>query len=204
MQKVFGVGLSRTGTTSLQFALKHLGYRHRGSCGRMLRKVVVEQEWSSLFVEAEKYDSFEDVPWCLFYKELDEQFPGSKFILTVRSDADAWLSSCIRHCRNRERNGRSSESWELVYGYCSPVGRENEHRKLYESHNKAVRDYFAGRPGQLLEVCWEDGSGWCEVCEFLGHTVPSVPFPHKHRSETPAKRVVRKVKARVRSLLRAS
>ena len=43
---------------------------------------------------AEKYESFEDLPWgCLdHYKRLDEHFPNSKFILTVRHP-NKWFMS---------------------------------------------------------------------------------------------------------------
>ena len=46
---------------------------------------------------ARDYDAFEDLPWCLLYRELDEAFPGSKFVLTVRSSSEVWLRSYRRH-----------------------------------------------------------------------------------------------------------
>jgi hypothetical protein len=45
-----------------------------------------------------------------------------------------------------------------------------------------VRAYFAGRPDDLLEVCWEAGDGWKELASFLGQPVPALPFPHLNKA----------------------
>jgi hypothetical protein len=52
--------------------------------------------------------------------------------------------------------------------------------KIYNEHNNAVKEYFVGRPDDLLVVCWEEGHGWSEICGFLGLPVPELPFPHKN------------------------
>lgn len=42
-----------------------------------------------------------DTPVVPYYPQLDEAFPGSKFILTLRDDREAWLASVERLWRSR-------------------------------------------------------------------------------------------------------
>ena len=106
-------------------------------------------------------------------------FPGSKFILTVRRSEKEWLESICRHSM------KTSPFWHcrrLAYGYNYPAGREKEHLEIYRRHNDSVRSYFKGREKDFIEVCWEWGDGWKELCVFLHKEIPSVPFPHANRS----------------------
>ena len=93
--KVFGIGLSKTGTTSLTRALRVLGYRATHFPLSALR---CSSEVPQLAVDRiRKRDAFTDTPIPHFYRELDRFFPGSKFVLTVRN-VESWLDSCaINH-----------------------------------------------------------------------------------------------------------
>jgi hypothetical protein len=175
--KVFGIGLNKTGTTTLGLCLKHFGYRHTSSDVTLARHVG-RGELEPVFAHADRYDSFEDWPWPLIYRELDTRYPGSKFVLTTRRDAETWLKSLKNHALLTG----PTEFREIAYGYPMPHGREAEHIERYERHNREVREYFAGRPEDLLELCWETGSGWKELCGFLGQEVPDLPVPHSNRS----------------------
>ena len=89
--KIFGLGLSKTGTTSLAHALDILGYKVRDCLGITIYR---KGQISSIDRTALKnYDALTDTPIPSFYRELDIEFPNSKFILTVR-ELDAWLNSC--------------------------------------------------------------------------------------------------------------
>ena len=59
---------------------------------------------------------------------------------------------------------------------------------------------FRARPGDLLNVCWETGSGWQELCAFLGKPVPEIPFPHENKASD---RRVRRLRGAVKWLLYA-
>ncbi len=181
--KVFGIGLNKTGTTTLGVCLRTLGFRHAPYAGRFVPDVKAGR-FQDLFAYAEGYDSFEDWPWPLAYRELEARFPGSRFILTTRKDADTWFDSLRGHS---ERTGPTPER-ELVYGHAMPHGHRADHRRIYEEHNRAALAHFDGRPESFLHVCWETGSGWPQLCAFLGVDVPKEPFPHAHRApsrETP-------------------
>jgi len=82
--KIFGIGLPRTGTTSLHNALKSLGIKSK----HFPFKLYTSFDDKLLG----DYDLFVDSPIQLIYKLLDDKFPESKFILTTRS-LDSWLES---------------------------------------------------------------------------------------------------------------
>ena len=175
-----GVGWAKTGTKTLGECLHHLGYRHQST-----RLDLVEHlergQLEPLFAIADAHDSFEDWPWLLLFRELDERYPGSRFILTVR-DSRRWLRS-YRNMLERQgpapadRNRRR----RVLYGLPFPDVTDEQLLQRYERHNREVQGWFADRPGQLLVVNWETGAGWRELCRFLGRRVPDVPFPHANQ-----------------------
>lgn len=174
--KVFGIGLNKTGTTTLATCLQALGFRH-SSCDPGLLKQVAMGELESLFAVVEAHDSFEDWPYPLVFEALDQRFPGSRFILTRRSSADRWLASLSAHAlRTDPFIGTRCRS--LAYGYPYPQLNPQAHLQLYTQHLDRVRAYFRDRPQDLLEVCWEDQDGWASLCGFLGLPVPEATFPH--------------------------
>lgn len=177
--KVFGIGLNKTGTTTLGLCLKHLGFDH-ATCNLEMARHVARGDLEPVFAFVERHESFEDWPWPLIYRELDERFPGSRFVLTTRKDADTWLGSLKRHA---VLTG-PTELREIAYGYAMPHGRETEHIGVYERHNREVRRYFRDRPADFVELCWETGSGWTELCALLNVDVPEIPLPHANRSSS--------------------
>lgn len=170
-QKVFGIGFHKTGTTSLGLALEKFGYRVCGKVGVRRARIAEEVEdlaWARL----EHYDAFQDNPWPMLYRLLDERCPGSRFILTIRS-SDRWIESLCRHF-----GSTSTPMRRWIYGQGSPLGYEDLYLRRYEAHNAAVQEYFADRPDDLLVFRTGEGDGWPELCRFLGHDVPAEPFPH--------------------------
>lgn len=177
-RKVFCVGFHRTGTSSLRAALEILGYRVCGSVATEEPDIAVRvhQIVESLL---ERYDAFEDNPWPILYRELDQRCPGSRFILTIRP-TDAWVRSVARFFGSKTTPMR-----EWIYGAGSPVGNEDLYRERFERHNEDVLRYFRSRPENLLVLRVTEGEGWSELCDFLGHDVPDGPFPHLVPSRPP-------------------
>lgn len=176
--KIFGIGIIKTGTTTLGTCLKQLGFNHVSCSQNLLEEVKLKKDFTKVFSVVEKHESFEDLPWLLIYKELDKQFPNSKFILTTRKNKEIWLNSYEKHCYRL----RNPYKRLLAYGYPSTKGYEKEHLEIYENHIKNVKDYFKDKPNKLLEVCWEQGDGWKEVCKFLHKPVPESKFPWKNKA----------------------
>jgi hypothetical protein len=185
-QKVFGIGLSRTGTKSLDRALSVLGYRSDHFSTHLLR---LEDGALSLDMhKVEAYDALTDITAALFFRELDEAFPGSKFVLTVR-DSDGWLRSCRQHFPPLEPglwpygDAKVLELRRRVYA--SNCFDSDRFLAAYQAHAEAVRRYFASRPDSLLvfDVC--SGDGWGPLCTFLSKPEPKVPFPWVLRRSAP-------------------
>jgi hypothetical protein len=179
--KVVGIGLPKTGTTSLGYCFRRFGFKHQ-SYDMDLAVKVKRNRMEEVLNAAEKHESFEDWPWFLLYREFDRKFPGTKFILTMRKDTATYVKSLQGH---HEREGiRNSDWikphwWDEVHGIEPAKWDYEKSAQRYENHNRAVLDYFAGRINtDLLVVCWENGDGWTELSRFLNKRAPSEPFPH--------------------------
>jgi len=182
--KVFGIGLSRTGTKSLTKALSILGYRsaHFDIGVKALRQTDNGLAFDySLLTD---WDSLTDIPAAAFYEALDKHFPQSKFILTIR-EKDAWLESCERHYYANHVpyfEKHNIEADIVLRLNCLVYGREifdlEAFNMAYDSHVKQVRSYFQNRQSDLLIVNICAGEGWKPLCQFLDKQVPATPFPH--------------------------
>lgn len=173
--KIFGIGLSKTGTSSLAQALQRLGYRTKDCMGA---RSYVPGDLSSIDMDTVlEHDALTDTPIPSFYRELDARFPGSKFILTVR-DREGWLQSCRKQFNEKSAATRSEAHrrlFEDLYG--TDVFDEQRFVAGYERFVAGVHEYFRHRPGDLLVLDVAAGEGWDKLCPFLGRPVPDLPFP---------------------------
>jgi hypothetical protein len=201
--KVFCIGFQKTGTTSLESALKILGYRVTSIFGRDLSIGTLRRDYIPMGLQiAQNHDAVQDMPWPLMYRELDEAFPGSRFILTWR-ESDRWIRSIVSHF-----GANPNVLQQLTYGDDAPfpVGHEYHYRHVYDAHNAAVRAYFRDRPQDLLEMNLSQGDGWEKLCAFLEAPVPAVPFPRENSAQARQSLAwrVRKRLKRLRTRLLAS
>lgn len=179
--RVWGIGLTRTGTTSLNAALVRLG--------------INAVHWPTLSTLL--YDDVEaatDESVAAVFRYLDDRYPCSKFILTTR-DRHSWLRSTEAH---RERmHEKVTRLLERAPGHVSSAERERwaEIRftqttlydsvefdpvlfaRGYERHESLVSTYFSGRERDLLRLDICGGEGWERLCPFLGKSLPLAPFP---------------------------
>lgn len=175
--KVFCIGFHKTGTTSLAVALKTLGYRVTGPNG-VYDSNIERNVLPLAFALVEEYDAFQDNPWPVIYKDLDLKFPGSRFILMLRSP-ESWIRSQVRHFG---RENTPMRKW--IYGVGCPEGNEDIYVRRFEDHNEEVRSYFENRPRDLLILDLSKGDGWEKLCPFLDADSPGGAFPHANKSST--------------------
>jgi hypothetical protein len=128
--------------------------------------------------EAERFDAFQDNPWPMLYREMDERYPGSRFILTVRP-SDRWIRSVVKHFGKTDEPMRE---WIYGPGCGHPCGNEDVYIERYERHNAQVAEYFRDRPADLLTLDITSGDGWELLCPFLGQEIPAVPFPCENQA----------------------
>ncbi len=173
--RTFCIGLNKTGTSSLHLALQHLGFRsyHWGS--RPAYHAVLEAQRDGerlLHHVGEEYDAYGDIGTLTVRFDLaDLQYPGSRFILTMR-DVDDWMNSRDRHALRNLRDRRAG----LYRGSNVQIDRELW-RAQWDRHNDRVTGWFAGRDDLLVvDLC--GGEGWERLAPFLGRPIPAAPFPH--------------------------
>lgn len=170
--KVFGIGFHRTGTSSLIAALRLLGYFSNHNPAWLVPSMQTGNADLSI---VDDYQALADNPIPLLYRELDERYPGSKFVLTERP-TDLWLPSVQRLI---EQWGRDPELTRLIYG--TDEFEPQIYRRRYLDHSRAVREYFRGRPESFLVLDVSEPDGFLRLGNFLGVEPPESLFP---RSET--------------------
>lgn len=193
MLKIFGVGLNKTGTTTLAKCLDVLGCGKPVSCRGDLLGKFREGRLDEIFSVVELNDTFEDWPWPLMYQELFYRYGDSaRYVLTQRSSANSWLDSLKRHSLRTPIDGHCRL---LAYGYNYPHGLEEYHLSFYEKHNREVREFFSKNNADhlLLEISFDSGDGWEKLCNFLGKPIPSVPFPHENKGSNPIQTKIEKL-----------
>jgi hypothetical protein len=176
--KIFGIGLNKTGTSTLHEALETLGFRSLhwgGPEASMAVKHAIDEDRPMLEYLA-GYDAYSDITRISrHFERADREYPGSKFVLTVR-DLDQWLDSRRRHVEQnvaKQAEGRYD-------GIFVDVDYEAWTRE-YREHEAKVRAHFATRPDDLLVFDVAGGDGYEKLCPFLGVPVPDRPFPWRNR-----------------------
>lgn len=167
--KLFGVGLSKTGTTSLTIALNILGIRS-----------IHYPPLPQLHELMKKYVGATDTPVGAYFRELDHLYPGSKFILTVR-DKESWIRSATMEFEKV----RPLASWQREVrrrAYGSVEWIPSLWASAFERHARTVAEYFCHRTDDLLEMNIVAGEGWKPLCKFLKLPAPDVPFPWKNKT----------------------
>jgi len=168
--KIFGIGLSRTGTHSLVAALRRLGYK-------------AIHFPKDLRVFDGDMDAGADLSVVANYKMLDAKYPGSKFIYTVRDEV-TWMASCRKQWEVAPPvfGRRSYEYCCAVYG-TPPDYNPAVFAKVRRVLERDIIQHFAGR-GQdvlILNICeGADASLWSALGLFLGKDVKHLldePFP---------------------------
>jgi SAM-dependent methyltransferase len=171
---IFCLGLTKTATSTLAEALGLLGIRCYHWGGPSAWKAVVEALRAGELLTDRLppgWGAYADIGSLLSrYRLLDLQYPGSRFILTVR-DEDKWLNSRLRHV---ERN-RQAHAAGRYHGTKLEIDEEGW-RAQWRGHVHGVHNYFAGRD-DLLELDLTAQPRWDELASFLGLEIPEVPFP---------------------------
>jgi hypothetical protein len=160
--KIFGIGLAKTGTTSLNDAFAILGIASIG-CPESIASI-------------RRFDAATDGIVADRFEDLDRTFPGSKFIYTIR-DRESWLDSYTRyHGRKIASLSGHADMTRRLYG---TTGTERDIlREAFDRHDRHVREYFRDRPDDLLVMDITGGNAdWETLCSFLDRPVPDTPFP---------------------------
>ena len=160
--KIFGIGLSRTGTTTLNNVLNQWGWN-------TIHYPNEQQLWDP------KSPGATDIPAALNFRELDLRFPGSKFVYTVRNK-EQWLNSIVPYLE-RKRQWQQSQGQinvrRMLYG--DPFPSRDQASKAWDRHDADVRTWFGDR---MLTIDIIAGESPKKLAQFLGVKTDMNEFPH--------------------------
>jgi hypothetical protein len=203
---IFGIGLSKTGTSSLAEALKVLGYKVKhypldstkwtgpkktkallpilNSINRLIGRETFSYR-ETLYNNHENhfnvgyFENFEaacDLPLAFYYKELFEYYPNAKFILTTR-DLEEWLKSAEKHFTVGIRSIFQHNRNRLRLDiYGSIEFDRDKFYAAYSDHVNDVRAFFKGKDN-YLEMDICSGDGYEQLCPFLEREIRVDSFP---------------------------
>ena len=175
--KVFCVGMPKTGNHSLCAALMRLGFKTKHHSPIFADKMYVND--SNFGKGWDATTNFGE----LQYAWLDDVFPKSKFILTERnidnwinSVQAAWKDKCLKTLRPSPANQLNRMSvFRALH-----ISNRNLLKEAYVSHSLSVKNYFKDRPDDLLviNICenGKDSGMWRVICDFLRMDAPSGDF----------------------------
>jgi hypothetical protein len=203
LRKIFCVGMNKTGTKSLQAALRELGFR----VGDLVKGELLIDDWSRrdfrrIIEHCRTADAFKDIPFsCDFtYQAVDGAFPGSKFILSVRNSPDDWFDSLVRFhtaLLGKDRVPTAGDlkdyhyrqvgwMWRaqvLAYGIDeSTLYDRPTYIRRYLAHNERVIEYFRHRPADLLVLNVGEANAIQRLCEFLEMPFAGRQMPHLNKA----------------------
>jgi hypothetical protein len=178
---VFGVGLSRTGTTSLTVALRILGWKADHFPRRKDFDMGYYEggtEW--LQIEKDGMNAITDLPAAVFVEELANLYPHAKFVLTTRK-LGKWLRS-MKQLMAPQAKKIPQANWQVFFRAAAyRTLRYNEHtlRNSFYQHHRKVKNVIPAE--RLLELPLEisDSEKWKRLCGFLGVPVPDCSYPRK-------------------------
>lgn len=202
-KKVFAIGRNKTGTTSLGAALTSAGFRVASQApAENMVKDWERRDFSRIIKFCKTADVFQDVPFSMAYtyQALDQAFPGSQFILTVRNSGAQWYESLTRFHTNligKQRLPTVEDLQAFPYVYKGWMWRQqqvvygaDEHTLYdrekyiahYEKHNADIIEYFRFRPEDLLVLNLAEINAGKKLSSFLGISEDAIHIPHLNKS----------------------
>jgi Sulfotransferase domain len=180
-QKIFGIGLSKTGTTSLSSALTMLGIDNGHYTNPLTRQLLSDLDFFML-------GGATDTPVTVGFETLYYLYPNARFILTTRPIED-WVRSMKANYGLPKFARVMANMRGFTYGLLGEaiqVGlylHRDEFDGAFHAHEQRVRVFFADKPSdRFLIFNVFEGQGWPELCAFLGKPIPEMDFPWSNRT----------------------
>ena len=204
-QKIFCIGLNKTGTTSLKIAMNDLGYVVGNQRkGEALIDDWARRDYDRIIKYCQSAEFFQDTPFSIpfTYLAIHLAFPNAKFVLTVRDNPDQWYQSITKfHAKKWGKNGRVPTKEDLMNATYLEKGRPWKSNRLlfntpendpyekkalieyYNRHNDSVIEYFRHLPGQLLILNVSEERAYQKLCNFLQKEPLYDSFPWENKTK---------------------
>jgi hypothetical protein len=184
INKIFQIGFNKCGTVSLYHFFEDNGLKpiHWGM-GMLATTIKYNHNNNLPLLKGyEKYDVFTDMEnvhqnlyiHLTHYKELDKQYPNSKFILNLRP-IDNWIKSRVNH-------PNYLNVFKQMTGF-DEEGVINLWKKQWYDHIESVQDYFKDRPNDLLVFDIETEQN--KLIQFMSEYIElkSTDFGHHNKTK---------------------
>ena len=202
--KYFCIGRNKTGTTSLGKAFENLGFvvGDQREAEELYDKYFFNDQFDPIVEYCKTAEVFQDVPFSYFktLEHVDKAFPESKFILTIRDDANQWYESLTKfHAKKFGKNGRIPTASDLensshirkgfmrntikAHGTSSAAPYDKEIMcNHYIEHNENILKYFNDRPEDLLVINLLDKDAYKKFIDFLDVKSKYENFPWENKT----------------------
>lgn len=157
-EKVFCLGMSRTGTKSFAVGMKKLGVKACHNGGRPLNELLLKE-----------HQAFSDSNTCMFhYEYLYNRYPDAKFILTYR-DPEDWANKILSWYNPKYQN--NYVHWHLNNDYVLNLNTKEELINFNKWQYSSILDYFKDKPGSFLAHSFFENESFNPIAEFLGYEI---------------------------------
>lgn len=186
--RIFGIGMHKTATTSLHHAMRILGFNSaHWTSAHWAKAIWTDMKTYGRSSDLEKHYHMCDLPIPMLFRELDQAYPGSKFIFTIL-DEETWVTAAEIHWSTRNRFRAMWDSDPFTHKVHQELyGQRTFDREVflarYRKHNADVFEWFKDRPQDILVMNMSAGDSkthWNLLCAFVGKPVPTVDYPHSN------------------------
>ncbi len=196
--KVLAVGLSRTGTKSLQEGLIKLGFGPSYHMGELLLSptgVQDAKEWlkayngepADLKRVLKGYRSTLDAPSIDFFEEMMGLYPTAKVILQTR-EAGAWAKSVdesIGTCFNPPNTmalwavlPNNAYQRQVALKWFERAEKDPKTHQMDPDYMRRWSEHVRARVPPEKLLVWSVKEGYAPLCKFLDVPMVKEPFPH--------------------------
>ncbi|KIJ48057.1 hypothetical protein M422DRAFT_28548 [Sphaerobolus stellatus SS14] len=198
LSKIIGLGLGRTGTTSLQTAFESLGLQPVYHMSTIIERNAIDEldQWRKIGLEGgteddirkllDSYPVVLDYPPAMYPELLYKTYPDAKFILTVR-DPSKWSQSvkntimkAIEEAKKAAPSISPPLKAALEFGDETINGWYHSGRMFThgeEEFLKHIERVKRAVPADKLLI-YDVREGWDRLADFIGIEKPAQPFPH--------------------------
>lgn len=194
--KIFQLGFNKCGSQTIHnfFCVNGIRCLHYGDKnGSIARKIhanylageaLIGPEYDQFYGFFDMEDPYAEPPIYiapLLFKQLDQQHPGSYFILNTRTKVN-WLSS---RCAHTDQTNGIKYLDVLCQRYkLSPAKLIARWSQEWDDHHAAVLEYFKDRPQDLLVYNIETDQPQ-KICDFFADRFNLDPKLFSHLNKTP-------------------
>lgn len=176
--KIFGVGLNKTGTTSITKAFDVLGFKTLHND----KKISNAYKTGELKELIDKYDFLCDGFWFTHTLQfLSENYPNAIFLWTKRPMED-WIISRTIH--------------DLHARVCWPIGRNRhidtkKYEEIFRQHVNDIHTYLIEKERNVFDIVVSKLT-WKKLCGIVNKPIPQEDFPHENPSNNKLKQIIKK------------